>query len=270
MFKSTRFLFGILAALALSACGDPRITETGTAKAGATPTPADPNATPAPTATPAEPESTTRVHGVDVSEFQGTIAWSQVKAAGKDFAFIRVSDGTGHFDTEFTNNWHKAKVAGLYRGVYQFFRASESGKAQADLLLSKTGSDLGDLPPTLDVEVTDGASDATIRAGIVAWATEIRQKTGTNPIVYTSPGFWSQIGYGPSQTTLWVAHWGVANPTVPSSWMDWTFWQYTDVGSVNGIAGHVDLDTFHGSLEDLHEYIATGAIQNFADNNDWY
>ena len=260
----------MLAALALSACGNPTITETGTAHAGGTPTPADPNATPAPTATPAETEGGPRVHGIDVSEFQGTINWTKVKAAGKDFAFIRVSDGLGHSDTEFTVNWQKAKAAGLYRGVYQFYRASEGGKAQADLLLSKTGSDLGDFPPTLDVEVTDGASDATIRAGIVAWATEIRQKTGTNPIIYTSPGFWSQIGYGTSQTTLWVAHWGVASPSVPSSWPDWTFWQYTSSGSVDGISGNVDLDSFHGALEDLHEYLQFGAIQSFADNNDWY
>ena len=44
------------------------------------------------------------VSGVDVSEYQGSVHWKRVKAAGKDFAFIRVSDGTGHVDPTFHDN----------------------------------------------------------------------------------------------------------------------------------------------------------------------
>jgi len=61
------------------------------------------------------------VEGIDVSEFQGNINWSSVKASGRQFAIIRVSDGTGHLDPYFSQNWSGAKAAGLIRGVYQFF-----------------------------------------------------------------------------------------------------------------------------------------------------
>ena len=56
------------------------------------------------------------VQGIDVSEFQGAINWSAVKAAGKQFAFIRVSDGT-YQDPKFATNWAGAKAAGILRGA---------------------------------------------------------------------------------------------------------------------------------------------------------
>jgi len=55
----------------------------------------------------------TKVYGIDVSYYQGTISWSQVKAAGKQFAIVRVSDGTGFLDPKFEANWKGAKAAGI-------------------------------------------------------------------------------------------------------------------------------------------------------------
>ncbi|HWL88384.1 MAG TPA: GH25 family lysozyme, partial [Polyangiaceae bacterium] len=101
----------------------------------------------------------TTVEGIDVSEFQGNINWNSVKASGRSFAFIRASDGTGHLDPTFAGNWGAARSAGLLRSVYQFFRPTEDANAQADLVLQKLAADgAGELPPMLDVEVTDGAS----------------------------------------------------------------------------------------------------------------
>jgi LysM repeat protein len=34
-------------------------------------------------------------------------------------------------------------------------------------------------------------------------------------------------------------------------WDAWTFWQYSESGSVPGISGSVDLDYFNGTLSDL-------------------
>ena len=53
-------------------------------------------------------------YGIDVSEFQGTIDWKKVKAAGKQFAIIRC--GFGRFlsqkDTKFEANYSGAKAVG--------------------------------------------------------------------------------------------------------------------------------------------------------------
>jgi lysozyme len=199
------------------------------------------------------------VQGIDVSEFQGAINWSAVKAAGKQFAFIRVSDGT-YQDPKFDTNWAGAKAAGLLRGAYQFFRASDDPIAIADQFLARMGTlGDGDLPPTLDVEVTDGQSATTIRTNMEAWLAHVEQKTGRIPFIYVSPGFWPNLGSpNESHYRLWVANWGVTCPSLPAGWSTFQMWQTADNGSVGGISGAVDLDEFNGSLAQL-QGIAGGA-----------
>jgi len=117
----------------------------------------------------------------------------------------------------------------------------------------------GDIPPMLDVEVTDGASNATIAAGIKAWCAYVHQATGKKPTIYSSPGFWNGHGLASAAASgdLVVAHWFVSSPSVPSGWSDWRFWQYNDNGHVPGIAGNVDSDHFHGTIADLLKYVGT-------------
>jgi GH25 family lysozyme M1 (1,4-beta-N-acetylmuramidase) len=191
--------------------------------------------------------------GIDVSEFQGNINWGKVHASGRDFAVIRVSDGLGHLDPKFAQNWSGAKAAGMVRGVYQFFRASEDGTAQANLVLAHLGNDIGEIAPVADVEVTDGVGQATLNTHLAQWINRIKQATGKTPIIYTSPGLWPSLS-GSSQfsgDTLWVANWGVACPSLPGPWSNYAFWQYADNGSVPGISGAVDLDRFNGTLAEL-------------------
>ncbi len=176
-----------------------------------------------------------------------------MQQSGRAFAFIRVSDGLTHYDPEFDANWTAALGAGIYRGAYQFFRPGEDAVAQADLLLSHGGGG-GELPPVLDVEVTDGVSGPTIRAGVDAWSAHVAQATGRTPIVYSAPGFWPSVGGNSESDTLWVANWGVSCPRLPSSWSAWAFWQYSDHGSVPGISRGVDVNRFNGSLADLANF----------------
>lgn len=198
----------------------------------------------------------TKVYGIDVSYYQGTINWSQVKAAGKQFAIVRVSDGTGFMDPKFEANWKGAKAAGIAVGAYQFFRPNQDATAQADLLvnqLNKVGFGGDDIPPVIDVEVTGGMSDATVAARVNTWLQRVKSRTGRLPILYTSPGFWSGLG-NPTPSPLpylWDAHWGVSCPLLPPNWGRLRFWQYSATGRVSGISGNVDLDLYNGSLAEL-------------------
>jgi lysozyme len=195
------------------------------------------------------------VKGVDVSVYQGSVDWSAAYAAGVRFAFARVSDGTGHPDTEFAANWPKMKAAGVVRGVYQFFRPAEDPAAQAALLVQMLGQsgglEVGDLPPVMDMEVTDNTPDATIRAHMQTWFDAVHAATGRVPMIYTAPSMSATIGAGFGAYPLWVANWQVTCPSIPAGWMSWAFWQSSDTATVNGVSGAVDLDEFDGSLQDL-------------------
>jgi lysozyme len=105
----------------------------------------------------------------------------------------------------------------------------------------------------IDVEVKDGASNATVIANVNTWLQHIKAKTGRLPSLYAAPGFWSGLG-NPTPNPLpymWVANWGVSCPSLPPPWGRLRFWQYSDSGSVSGISGAVDLDEYNGSLAEL-------------------
>jgi lysozyme len=194
------------------------------------------------------------VEGIDVSEFQGTIDWNAVKGSGRGFAIARVSDGTGHLDPYFSSNWSGIKAAGMIRGVYQFFRASEDPVAQANLLISNVGAlAANDLAPVADVEVSDGVSGSTLVNNLASWVSTIKAATGRTPMIYSAPGFWDGLPntgqFG--SDVLWVANWQVSCPDTPTPWTGWTFWQYADNGNVPGISGAVDLDQFNGTAAQL-------------------
>jgi lysozyme len=194
------------------------------------------------------------VRGIDVSHYQGVIDWGLVAEAGMAFAFIKATEGTSEVDPQFQDNWSGAKAAGLLRGAYHFYQPGEDPRQQAESFLSAVQTVPGDLPPVLDVEIPGDPSE--IIAGIQAWLAAVQQETAKAPIVYTSPSFWAQLGASVSgfgHFPLWIAEYGVTAPKIPEGWTTWTFWQFSESGSVSGIEGSVDLDLFQGTLLDLQQ-----------------
>jgi lysozyme len=206
----------------------------------------------------------TVLEGVDVSVYQGSIDWSQVKSSGHPFAIARISDGS-YLDTTFAQNWSGMKAAGLVRGSYQFFEPGEDPVTQADIVIQKVGVlGTGDLPVVADMEVTGGLSGATIAANLQTWIDHVKAGTGKTPMIYTSPGFWNgKVGSSAfGGIPLWVANWGVSCPGLPSGWNAFKIWQYSDAGHVAGIPATVDLDRFNGTLADLEAF--SGAVPAYA------
>lgn len=196
--------------------------------------------------------------GIDVSTYQGDVAWDQVKAAGKVFAFARVSNGTTKLDPTFDKNWKGMKAAGVIRGAYQYFRPAEDAAAQAKIVLDAIdaagGLQAGDLPPVVDLETADGKTADVVQAQAKIWIDLVTAKIGRKPIVYTAAYLSSMVGTTFVESPLWVANYKVQCPKMPDGWTRWHFWQSADDGVVAGIAGKVDLDVFDGSLDDLRAF----------------
>ncbi len=203
------------------------------------------------------------VAGIDVSEFQGTVNWDAVRNSGRVFGIARVSDSLVAIDPTFSRNWSEMKRLGMVRGAYQLFRASQSAREQARVMINAVGR-LGpnDLPAVLDIEVRSDRTDSEIIAAMRTWLDLVEQGTGKRPIIYTADFFWSTLSGASefSRYPLWVANFGVSCPFVPGSWTNWRIWQTSETGRVSGISGNVDLDVFNGTEAQLRAFAAGGTV----------
>jgi hypothetical protein len=119
------------------------------------------------------------------------------------------------------------------------------------------GWDPTDLPPVMDLEVTDGQSGATIVANALTWLQRVEARTGRRPLIYTGNNMSSSIGNNLAGYPLWIPNWGVACPNLPAAWSDWVMWQDTATGVIPGISGDVDTDVFNGNRAALTAFVNT-------------
>lgn len=193
--------------------------------------------------------------GIDVSLYQGIIDWARVKASGKTFAFIKTTQGNNITDPKFDMNWSGAKAAGVLRGGYHYYKFGVDPLAQASLFLSKLAADKGELSPVVDVEDTTAPANQT---QLKQFIDTVTAKLGVRPILYTAAWFWNNTLWGGAvpwakDYALWVAHYGVDNPTLPTDWTTWKYHQYSNTGTVAGINGSVDLNRLNEAWQSADE-----------------
>ncbi|MHA6799195.1 GH25 family lysozyme [Bounagaea algeriensis] len=196
------------------------------------------------------------VEGIDVSNHNGSVDWNQVADSGKKFTFVLATDGTSFASPTYGEQYHGAKDAGMIAGAYHFARPGSSGpEEQANRFLDVADyqKDGKTLPPVLDLEVDPssggcyGKSVDEMHQWVDGFNKVVKERTGEDPIIYANPSFWSQcMGSTDSYNDhpLWLASYGVDQPSVPEGFDNWNFWQYTDEGSVPGIGGNTDINQF--------------------------
>jgi lysozyme len=192
-----------------------------------------------------------KIHGIDVSSYQGTIDWKRVKNMREDsvhisFAFIKATEGIIQADPFFQRNWREAHKAGITCGAYHYFRPKFSGKWQAVFFLQIIKSVKGDLPITVDIEELDGVSPENMREQLTVFLKQTEAKTKTKPIIYTGLKFYQDnlSGYFDGYP-LWIANYRGPDLDMGNT-TKWKFWQHSDNAKVNGISRSVDFDVFNG------------------------
>lgn len=192
--------------------------------------------------------------GIDVSQWQGTIDWTKVKAAGIEFAMIRAGYGQNNIDPQFERNISECNRLGIPCGIYWFSYAYTEAMAirEAEYALSAVEPYKLDYPIAFDYE---GASvDYAKKNGVVpdrarvtalanAFCGRIEQAK-YYAMVYTNPAYLSQYydSYVPKSYDIWLAQWP-SNPDLNSKPSQaGGIWQYSNTGSVDGISERVDLD----------------------------
>lgn len=210
----------------------------------------------------AEPARDRRPQGVDVSRYQPNVDWKKLAASKIAFAFIKASDGGTSRDKMFVRHRQDARNAGIPAGPYHFFRPKTKVSLQVSNFGQAVGALLkGELPPVVDLENPDlwkgiPAREAADMA--VEMLVGVERQFGVNPIIYSGRYFVrDNLGSDPRLAAypLWLAAYRKTEPPVPAPFRRWTFWQYSETGSVPGVPGNVDRDLFNGTMSQLRKFV---------------
>lgn len=196
---------------------------------------------------------------IDVSVYQGSIDWQQVKAAGIYAAVLRA--GYGRYakqeDARFAENYANARAAGLPVGAYWFSYAKTPDEAvlEAQVCLQVLAGRALQMPLYFDQEETSIPADSRT-ACAVAFLDYIRANSPYLAGYYTYTAYFASVDIPTIQAhadTLWLADYRANyDKTIPRD-----MHQYTSSGSVPGIAGRVDKNhlyrDFPGEMSDKED-----------------
>ena len=212
--------------------------------------------------------------GIDVSHHQGNINWQLVANDGKVFAFCKATEGRTYQDPNFSTYMTNGINAGVIMGAYHFARPDNNTAIQdADNFITHASNYIGDgfLPPVLDLEDPNSSThldqiftSSQLTTWVQTWLDRVEAQTGVRPILYLNSNYAYFLETSLTSYGLWIAKPGTSPNTPPNNtgnWNDWLFKQYSWQGSVNGISGNVDLDSFHGSLSDFQTLTSVQAYE---------
>ena len=198
------------------------------------------------------------IRGVDVSHYQGTVDWHQLKKQGISFAFIKATEGTTFVDDKFKENWRKAHRAHIKRGAYHFYHFEDDPIMQAKQFTKVVPKKKDALPPVIDFEtygkyVNSPPPEAATVENLRIFMNIIEDKYDQPPIIYCNRYCYSKYISGNFDNPIWLADPSMS-PALPDG-RQWEFLQYSFYGVLEGYDGmkHIDLDLFWGSKKDYWE-----------------
>lgn len=192
---------------------------------------------------------------LDVSEFQGTINWDDVKKDGYEYVFIRVGGrfyGSGKIfsDSRYKENLDGATKHGFKIGVYFYTQAITEAEAieEAEFTLKLIKGYNIELPVVIDTEINNPKEERlnTITSEkrtlcAIAFMEHVK-KAGYTPMFYC--GYYYLRDYLNADKLqnyhFWLAQYTTAS--VPTCSRNYDIWQYSSKGNINGISGNVDVN----------------------------
>ena len=182
---------------------------------------------------------------IDVSRYQGTIDWQQVRpnVGGAMLKTVSTNSRYGgiYIDQQFERNYSECKRLGIPVGAYYYTYAQDAATIQAELaklheaLAGKTFT----LPIAVDVEdnkLKPLSADAL--TDLVIAAADAIESWGLYAMVYTYT-YYSQTELNMDRLAaydLWIADYRGTRPSRKHG-----MWQYTSTGQLEGITGNVDI-----------------------------
>ena len=119
--------------------------------------------------------------------------------------------------------------------------------AQLDNFTSVVTLNTGDLPPVVDIEKLHNQEDSNLTENLQVFLDGLESHYSVKPIIYSGFNFANKHMAGFGDYPLWLAEYEENIPNLPEGWSDWTFWQWSPTGKVEGIIGDVDADRYNGN-----------------------
>ncbi len=182
---------------------------------------------------------------VDVSTFQQTIDWSQVKQDGIAGAMIRAGYGFGTVDNQYRANVTGCENNGIPYGMYHYSYATniEDAKKEAEFFINNAKGTSPSYPLAMDVEEASQAAmgKKALTDMILAFCDMIKS-AGYQPMLYTNlnwaTNYIDMSAVDNAGIRVWIAQY---NTTLDYKGK-YFLWQYTSSGRVAGIPTNVDLN----------------------------
>ena len=203
------------------------------------------------------------VRDVDVSVYQGGIDWKTLAEQDISFAFIKATEGSSSVDPNFCWNYSQARQSGLRIGAYHFFSFDSNGAAQAENFIGVVEPFEGMLPPVVDVELYGSKkmhppAREEVTEQLTVLLERLEDHYGLRPVIYATGSAYERYLAGSyAGYDIWIRN--VYSAPRLKDGRDWTFWQYTDRGRLDGYAGeepYIDLNVFNGTAEEFAAYPA--------------
>ncbi len=202
------------------------------------------------------------LEGIDISSYSGDINWEKVKNSGVDFVIIRIGgrgygkEGTLYTDDRALEYIEGAHNAGLKVGGYFFSQAInvEEAVEEADYVKSILGDIKLEFPVAYDWEIikdedarTDNVSAAEATNCARAFCDRIIEH-GYKTMLY-SPSRELYFKYDLSRLAD-IDIWYCEYSDVPTFYYQFSMWQYSSTGRVDGIDADVDMNICFTNIAD--------------------
>ena len=198
-------------------------------------------------------DTCTHIHGIDISHYQGNVFWEIIgDNTNMAYVYLKASEGGDRIDEKFEHNIQLAHQYGLKVGAYHFFRPRTDLNKQLVNFMAQCCPKEQDLVPMIDIETKGGLSNEEFCDSLLKFIKLVETAYRQKPLLYTFTNFYNQNLIGKIDGyPLMVAQYTQREPVLADG-RDFTMWQYTGKGRINGINGYVDKSRFmrnHGLRE---------------------
>jgi len=202
--------------------------------------------------------------GIDLSQWNGTVDFKALKAAGYHFVILRAGYGkvASQKDKKFEEYYKKATEAGLEVGCYWFSYANtaEDGFKEAQAFLSVIKGKKFSFPCYYDVEdhntsLKSNISKATLTNMTNNWCKTV-EAAGYKAGLYTFYSALNRFNLAEIPYEKWLAKWSTSMGNCSTK--DWGLWQHA-------VIGHTNESTVYGNVPGTNVNGATDCNYAFKD-----